>query len=231
MVLTKDTMANVFDKCYIEGATDFIYGQRAIAWFEKCLIAISGNGYITANGRDSATNPSYYVINASTIQAKSGVSGVLTYLGRPWREYARTVFQNTAMSSVVRPAGWSTWNSPLDNVYYAEYGNTGAGSTGPRVSWAKKLTAPLTLGGIVGSTSWIDMNYWNGVSSTTTSKVTTATPTTTPKTTPPATTTATSSGCQATIYGQCGGIGWTGCVACAEGTCKYSNDWYSQCLN
>ncbi|KAG8700118.1 hypothetical protein FRC08_004919 [Ceratobasidium sp. 394] len=32
-------------------------------------------------------------------------------------------------------------------------------------------------------------------------------------------------------YGQCGGLGYTGSKVCAAGsTCKYSNDWYSQCL-
>jgi len=33
----------------------------------------------------------------------------------------------------------------------------------------------------------------------------------------------------APLWGQCGGNGWTGPTRCAEGTCKYSNDWYSQC--
>ncbi|KAK6532188.1 hypothetical protein TWF694_003348 [Orbilia ellipsospora] len=32
------------------------------------------------------------------------------------------------------------------------------------------------------------------------------------------------------LYGQCGGIGWTGSTTCAQGTCKYSNAYYSQCL-
>lgn len=32
-------------------------------------------------------------------------------------------------------------------------------------------------------------------------------------------------------WGQCGGNGWTGATCCQSGsTCKYSNDWYSQCL-
>ncbi|KAG8681478.1 hypothetical protein FRC09_017468 [Ceratobasidium sp. 395] len=32
-------------------------------------------------------------------------------------------------------------------------------------------------------------------------------------------------------YGQCGGIGYTGSKLCAAGsTCKFNNDWYSQCL-
>ncbi|KAL2163124.1 hypothetical protein VTH06DRAFT_6960 [Thermothelomyces fergusii] len=32
------------------------------------------------------------------------------------------------------------------------------------------------------------------------------------------------------LYGQCGGNGYTGPTTCAEGTCKVSNEWYSQCL-
>lgn len=36
---------------------------------------------------------------------------------------------------------------------------------------------------------------------------------------------------QAPVYGQCGGIGWTGATSCASGsTCVYSNPYYSQCL-
>ena len=32
------------------------------------------------------------------------------------------------------------------------------------------------------------------------------------------------------LYGQCGGQGYTGPTTCAQGTCKVSNQWYSQCL-
>ncbi|KFY21417.1 hypothetical protein V493_07427 [Pseudogymnoascus sp. VKM F-4281 (FW-2241)] len=31
-------------------------------------------------------------------------------------------------------------------------------------------------------------------------------------------------------WGQCGGQGWTGATCCSAGTCKASNQWYSQCL-
>ncbi|KAI1361383.1 glycosyl hydrolase family 61-domain-containing protein [Xylaria arbuscula] len=41
-------------------------------------------------------------------------------------------------------------------------------------------------------------------------------------------TTTNSSG--AALYGQCGGINWTGTTACAQGTCTVLNDYYSQCL-
>lgn len=37
-----------FSKCVITGATDFIFGQRALAWFEKCDIGVRNGGkYIT----------------------------------------------------------------------------------------------------------------------------------------------------------------------------------------
>jgi cellulase len=63
-------------------------------------------------------------------------------------------------------------------------------------------------------------------SSTTTTKTTSSTST---KTSTSTTTTQTSTGSVA-LYGQCGGQGYTGPTTCAQGTCKYSNDWYSQCL-
>ncbi|KAK6538615.1 hypothetical protein TWF694_010193 [Orbilia ellipsospora] len=36
---------------------------------------------------------------------------------------------------------------------------------------------------------------------------------------------------QSPLYGQCGGVGWTGPTTCVSGaTCVYSNDYYSQCI-
>jgi lysophospholipase L1-like esterase len=37
------------------------------------------------------------------------------------------------------------------------------------------------------------------------------------------------SGSCASLWGQCGGNGWTGPTCCSQGTCKSSNEWYSQC--
>ncbi|KAJ3049749.1 hypothetical protein HK097_009292 [Rhizophlyctis rosea] len=53
-------------------------------------------------------------------------------------------------------------------------------------------------------------------------------PTTT--TTVRTTTTTRVGGSGAALYGQCGGRNWTGPTTCAQGTCKFSNDYYSQCL-
>ncbi|KAK8016648.1 hypothetical protein PG993_014837 [Apiospora rasikravindrae] len=37
-------------------------------------------------------------------------------------------------------------------------------------------------------------------------------------------------GATVAMYGQCGGMNYNGPTACAQGTCKKSNDWYSQCV-
>ncbi|KAK6531728.1 hypothetical protein TWF694_002903 [Orbilia ellipsospora] len=69
-------------------------------------------------------------------------------------------------------------------------------------------------------------------SSTTTTKAATTTTkatTSTTKTTTKATTTASSGSC-AVIYGQCGGIGWTGPTCCTATKCTVLNDYYYQCL-
>jgi pectinesterase len=162
------TGKQMYAKSYIEGATDFIFGQKAVAWFDGVTIGVvaASNGYITANGRDSASNPSYYVINKSTIAAAAGntVKAGAYYLGRPWRNYARVVFQNTAMSNVVNAAGWVVWNTDdtrTDQVTFAEYGNSGDGSKGTRASFGKKLTAAVSLSTVLGSDykTWVDATY------------------------------------------------------------------------
>ncbi|KEP45190.1 putative alpha-L-arabinofuranosidase axhA [Rhizoctonia solani 123E] len=55
-------------------------------------------------------------------------------------------------------------------------------------------------------------------------------PTTTESTTiSSSSTTAPTGGSCSALYGQCGGIGYTGPTCCQSGTCKYGNDYYSQC--
>jgi pectinesterase len=41
----------LYSKCLIQGATDFIFGQQAASWFEKCDIRVlaASTGYITGN--------------------------------------------------------------------------------------------------------------------------------------------------------------------------------------
>ncbi|TXG65164.1 hypothetical protein EZV62_006439 [Acer yangbiense] len=70
--------------------------------------------------------------------SSSNISSTKTYLGRPWKEYSRTVYMETFMDSLIDPSGWKEWSGDfaLSTLYYAEYNNTGPGSNiTNRVTW------------------------------------------------------------------------------------------------
>ena len=128
-----------FADCYIEGHVDFIFGA-ATAFFDRCHIHVLKNGYITAASTPK-DEPYGYVFADCRI---TGADGVQTFLGRPWRAFARTVFLRTEMSAAVRAEGWNNWNKPdaEKTTFYAEFGSTGPGANdAARVKWAKPLTA------------------------------------------------------------------------------------------
>ncbi len=129
-----------FENCYIAGHVDFIFGA-ATCFFEKCHIRCLGDGYITAASTPE-DQPFGYVFSNCKITGDKPESR--TFLGRPWRIYASTVFLNTEMSEVVRPEGWNNWKKPEaeSTTFYAEYHSTGPGAhPETRVKWAKQLTA------------------------------------------------------------------------------------------
>ncbi|KAF8319973.1 carbohydrate esterase family 8 protein [Clavulina sp. PMI_390] len=148
-----------YSESLIVGATDYVFGAASV-WITKSVFDSIGSGCITASSRSSADS-TYYVINSSTV---TGSSGVTSYLGRPWRDYARVIYQYCSLSSVVPAAGWSVWSSSdpdTDFVTYAEYDNTGAGASGTRASFSSKLSAPIAISTVLGSTytSWVDSAY------------------------------------------------------------------------
>lgn len=154
----------LFARSYISGAIDFVFGLKAQAWFESWDIDVIGEGYITANGRDNVTNPSFYVFNHANVFGSSG-NGT-TYLGRPWRTFARVVWQNSNLSDIVNPKGWSTWDatSSTANVTFMEFNNSGPGAaTDQRVPFSGQLNASVAITDILGanyaSEHWVDMNF------------------------------------------------------------------------
>jgi len=142
-----------FENCYIAGHVDFIFGA-ATAWFEKCHIQCLGDGYITV-ASTPVDQPFGFVFSNCKITGDQPEAR--TYLGRPWRIYASTIFLNTEMSEVVRPEGWNDWKKPETHqtARYAEFNSAGSGgSPKQRVDWAKQLTkaeaAAITPGKVLG---------------------------------------------------------------------------------
>ena len=127
-----------FENCHLAGHVDFIFGA-ATAWFEKCHIHCLRDGYITAASTPE-DEPFGFVFAKCQI---TGEPGVKTFLGRPWRIYAGTIYLNCEMSDVVRPEGWNDWKKPEAHTTarYAEFNSTGAGaSPASRPGWAKQLS-------------------------------------------------------------------------------------------
>ena len=135
----------LFVNCYIEGTTDFIFGPST-AVFSRCTIKAKTNSFITAANTPQG-KPHGFVFSNCKVLVDTGVTKL--YLGRPWRSWSRTVFINCDLPKEIAPEGWNNWNNPANEatVFYAEYGNMGAGAaTKERVNWARQLTPKEAAG-------------------------------------------------------------------------------------
>jgi pectinesterase len=129
-----------YKDCYIEGTTDFIFGEATVV-FHSCTIKSLSNSYITAASTTPRQLFGFVFLNCSLI---ADTSAKKVFLGRPWRPHAKTVFLNTRMDAHIVKEGWDNWRNP-DNektVLYAEYQSTGAGALKEgRVQWSRQLSA------------------------------------------------------------------------------------------
>ncbi|KAF3779352.1 putative pectinesterase/pectinesterase inhibitor 41 [Nymphaea thermarum] len=138
------SLRQFYRNCDIYGTVDFIFGNAA-AVFQSCNIYARVPGgkvnTVTAQGRTSQfqnTGTSFIGCNVAAASDLAGRSGIRTYLGRPWKEYSRTVFMESNLGSLIDPAGWMPWSgsSAPSTIYYGEYSNRGPGAaTGGRVKW------------------------------------------------------------------------------------------------
>ncbi len=128
-----------FKDCYIEGTVDFIFGA-ATALFDDCTIVSKGKlGWVTAASTVEGQRFGY-VFRRALLR---GEGTATTYLGRPWRPFARTVFLQSNLGPHIVQAGWHNWDKPdaEATTYYGEFGSTGPGaSPEERVSWSHHLS-------------------------------------------------------------------------------------------
>jgi len=145
--------------CYIEGTTDFIFGEATVV-FKNCTIKSLSNSYITA----AATRPGQeYGFVFFDCKLVADTTATKVFLGRPWRPYAQTVFIRTGMDSHILPIGWDNWKNTANEktTFYAEYKSDGAGAnTAARANWSRQLTAEqakkYTVENIFKDTTWIN---------------------------------------------------------------------------
>ncbi|KAL3572883.1 hypothetical protein D5086_026787 [Populus alba] len=147
-----------------DGSTTYDSATVAVV-FQSCNIFARNSGkgqknYVTAQGRTSPDQNTGISIQNCKIEAQS-----VTYLGRPWKEYSRTVVMQSLLDGSIDPEGWFPWagGSSPKSIYYGEYSNSGPGSsTSGRVTWPgyhSSLTSEeaqrFTVGSFISGNVWL----------------------------------------------------------------------------
>ncbi|KAK9131550.1 hypothetical protein Sjap_012037 [Stephania japonica] len=158
--------------CDIYGTIDFIFGNAA-AIFQSSIIALrkpkSGSyNVILANGREDPGQNTGFTIQRCRITVTPDLSpskhSIESYLGRPWKQYSRSIIMQSFIDDAIRPRGWVEWTGSfaLKTLYFAEYLNQGPGAgTSSRVKWnGYHVIGPdqammFTVSKFIGGTAWL----------------------------------------------------------------------------
>lgn len=171
--LYSQTHRQFYKNCVISGTIDFIFGDSA-AVFQNCLLVVrkpmdtAQYNVVIAHGRKDKRETTGFVIQNSRIVAEKKLLPTRletkTYIGRPWKEYSRTVIMESGLDDLIQPDGWVPWDGDfaLKTLFFAEYNNWGAGATtDKRVTWPgykvitdRKEALQFTV------RSFIQGNYW-----------------------------------------------------------------------
>ncbi|THF95365.1 hypothetical protein TEA_023960 [Camellia sinensis var. sinensis] len=170
------SLRQFYRECDIYGTIDFIFGNAAVV-FQNCNLYArkpmdNQRNIFTAQGReDPNQNTGISILNSKVAAASDLIpvqSSFRTYLGRPWKEYSRTVYLLSNIGDLVDPAGWLEWNGTfaLSTLYYGEYKNRGPGSnTSARVTWPgyRVITnvteaTQFTVGNFIQGGEWLPSN-------------------------------------------------------------------------
>ncbi|KAF5765418.1 putative pectinesterase [Helianthus annuus] len=154
------SLRQFYKSCRIEGNVDFIFGNSA-SIFQDCSILIrprqqnpekGENNAVTAHGRIDPAQSTGFVFQNCLINGteeymrlyNSNPKVHKNFLGRPWKEFSRTVFIDCNMEALITPQGWMPWTGDfaLKTLYYGEFENSGKGSDlSGRVAWSSRIPA------------------------------------------------------------------------------------------
>ncbi|KAK9110417.1 hypothetical protein Sjap_018477 [Stephania japonica] len=171
------SLRQFYKSCRIEGNVDFIFGNSA-AVFQDCLILIrprdvapekGESNAVTAHGRIDPAQSTGFVFWNCTVNGTDKYVALYrkkpkvhrNYLGRPWKEYSRTVFLGCYLEEIVSAPGWMPWSGDfaLSTLYYGEFESRGpGGSVSGRVGWSSQV--PKEHVGAYSLQSFIQGNDW-----------------------------------------------------------------------
>ncbi len=128
-VMTGNAAYDVYFKnCFIEGQTDYIYGDGNVI-FDACELSFKGysansqGGYITAA---KPTSVNGYLFRNCVVTANDELTVVPGYFGRPWGADAKVMFANTRLESadLIAADGWYKMNGEPEDANFYEYNTT-----------------------------------------------------------------------------------------------------------
>lgn len=170
--LYAQTHRQFYRGCYITGTVDFIFGDAA-AIFQSCEMFArrpmdNQQNIVTAQGRADKRETTGIVLQKCRILADDKLepekANFKSYLGRPWKEFSRTIVMESEIADLIHPDGWLPWDGELylKTLYYAEYNNKGTGSdVKARVKWPgykvinKEEATKYTVGPFLQGESWL----------------------------------------------------------------------------
>ncbi len=145
--LYADNGRHIYRNCYIEGRTDYIFGDNATAYFEGCTIrSIYGNssengGYViaTKGGSASAKVEYGYIFNNCIFEGEEAVTAGSVSIARGWDKYMTIMIMNSQISDKFSLEVYGDTSSNKNDRYTKmnadpvagqlfEFGNTGAGA-------------------------------------------------------------------------------------------------------
>ncbi|XP_058097304.1 probable pectinesterase/pectinesterase inhibitor 51 [Magnolia sinica] len=152
------SLRQFYKSCRIAGTVDFIFGNSATI-LQDCQILVQPrqlspekgeNNAVSAQGRTDPAQSTGFVFQNCVI---NGTDDYMTlylknpkahknYLGRPWKEYSRTVFIHCYLGALIRPEGWLPWSGDfaLSTLFYGEFENVGPGANpSARVKWSNQI--------------------------------------------------------------------------------------------
>ncbi|XP_072999116.1 probable pectinesterase/pectinesterase inhibitor 51 [Typha latifolia] len=171
------SLRQFYKSCRISGTVDFIFGNSA-TFFQDCLIFVLPRqlkpehgeaNTVTAHGRTDPAQSTGFVFDRCVVNGSEEYLALYrqkpavhrVYLGRPWKEYSRTVFVDCFLAEIVRSEGWLPWNGDfaLKTLFYGEHGNTGpGGDVSQRVSWSSQIPAEHLA--VYSVDNFIQGNQW-----------------------------------------------------------------------
>lgn len=151
---TNNDARGYFKNCWIEGATDFIFGN-GFMYYDDCTInCVKGGGYVTAPAEysfvlkksDNETKRILrftYVFRNCDITSDTGVAEGDYYLGRPWKVNSGVYYLNCKMGKHINKRGWQEWGGSETTACFGEYGSKDLSGNlldvSTRVDWSFQL--------------------------------------------------------------------------------------------